>query len=111
MEMPQTDLDRILFFEHARITAETHYARNPLDADVNPSLPLYSLFLHMYILFSSITLVFHIIFETLTLTTSNAEHEREREVQTLTFRNRIWFHVSLTQSKTLRELIVKPQFK
>ncbi|KAJ8648889.1 hypothetical protein MRB53_001912 [Persea americana] len=33
MEMPQTDLDRILFFEHARITAETHYARNPLDAD------------------------------------------------------------------------------
>ncbi|KAF8378002.1 hypothetical protein HHK36_029335 [Tetracentron sinense] len=30
---PANDLDRLLFFEHARKTAETTYASNPLDAD------------------------------------------------------------------------------
>ncbi|KAI3417924.1 uncharacterized protein J3R85_014056 [Psidium guajava] len=29
----QSDFDRILFFEHARKTAEATYAKNPLDAD------------------------------------------------------------------------------
>lgn len=29
----QSDFDRILFFEHARKTAEVTYAKNPLDAD------------------------------------------------------------------------------
>ncbi|KAF8369798.1 hypothetical protein HHK36_032179 [Tetracentron sinense] len=33
---PANDLDRLLFFEHARKTAETTYASNPLDADVQP---------------------------------------------------------------------------
>lgn len=39
MEMPQGDFDRLLFFEYARKTAETNYAKNPLDADVTLSLP------------------------------------------------------------------------
>ncbi|XP_060187715.1 mitochondrial import receptor subunit TOM20-like [Lycium barbarum] len=29
----QSEFDRLLFFEHARKTAETTYAKNPLDAD------------------------------------------------------------------------------
>ncbi|KAF5457394.1 hypothetical protein F2P56_021498 [Juglans regia] len=33
MDMQHGDLDRILFFEHARKTAEATYAKNPLDAD------------------------------------------------------------------------------
>lgn len=33
MEM-QSDFDRMLFFEHARKTAEDAYAQDPLDADV-----------------------------------------------------------------------------
>ncbi|XP_010927736.1 mitochondrial import receptor subunit TOM20 [Elaeis guineensis] len=33
MEMPQDDLDRLVFFEHARNSAEAAYAKNPLDAD------------------------------------------------------------------------------
>ncbi|XP_009385488.1 mitochondrial import receptor subunit TOM20 isoform X1 [Musa acuminata AAA Group] len=33
MELPQNDFDRIVFFEHARKTAEVVYAKNPLDAD------------------------------------------------------------------------------
>ncbi|KAK9271477.1 hypothetical protein L1049_001836 [Liquidambar formosana] len=32
MEMP-SDFDRLLFFEHARKTAEITYAKNPIDAD------------------------------------------------------------------------------
>ena len=32
MEM-QSEFDRLLFFEHARKSAETAYAQNPLDAD------------------------------------------------------------------------------
>ncbi|XP_059295293.1 mitochondrial import receptor subunit TOM20-like [Lycium ferocissimum] len=32
MEM-QNDFDRLLFFEHARKTAETTYAKDPLDAE------------------------------------------------------------------------------
>ncbi|XP_009620342.1 mitochondrial import receptor subunit TOM20 [Nicotiana tabacum] len=31
--MEQNDFDRLLFFEHARKTAETTYAKDPLDAD------------------------------------------------------------------------------
>ncbi|KAG6493067.1 mitochondrial import receptor subunit TOM20-like [Zingiber officinale] len=33
MDLSETDFDRILFFEHARKTAEATYATNPLDAD------------------------------------------------------------------------------
>ncbi|RWR87053.1 mitochondrial import receptor subunit TOM20-like protein [Cinnamomum micranthum f. kanehirae] len=33
MEMSQNDFDRLLFFEHTRKTAESNYAKNPLDAD------------------------------------------------------------------------------
>lgn len=33
MEFPQTDLDRLLFFEHARNTAEANYAKDPHDAE------------------------------------------------------------------------------
>lgn len=40
MEM-QGDFDRLLFFEHARKTAEAAHAVNPQDADVSPSLFLY----------------------------------------------------------------------
>jgi len=29
-----SDFDRLLFFEHARKTAEVNYTKNPLDADV-----------------------------------------------------------------------------
>lgn len=36
----QSDFDRILFFEHARKTAEATYAKNPLDADVSTSTSL-----------------------------------------------------------------------
>lgn len=34
MEM-QNDFDRLLFFEHARRSAEVTYAKNPLDTEVN----------------------------------------------------------------------------
>uniref|UniRef100_A0A804K1G2 Mitochondrial import receptor subunit TOM20 n=1 Tax=Musa acuminata subsp. malaccensis TaxID=214687 RepID=A0A804K1G2_MUSAM len=33
MDLQQNDFDRLLFFEHARKTAEAAYASNPLDAD------------------------------------------------------------------------------
>ncbi|KAK7266953.1 hypothetical protein RIF29_19615 [Crotalaria pallida] len=33
MDLQQNDFDRLLFFEHARKTAEAEYAKNPLDAD------------------------------------------------------------------------------
>ncbi|KAF7819420.1 mitochondrial import receptor subunit TOM20-like [Senna tora] len=33
MEMQQSDFDRLLFFEHARKTAEATYSSDPLDAD------------------------------------------------------------------------------
>ncbi|XP_058103331.1 mitochondrial import receptor subunit TOM20-like [Magnolia sinica] len=33
MEMAQTDLDRLLFFEQARKLSEAAYAKNPLDAE------------------------------------------------------------------------------
>ncbi|KAM6549581.1 hypothetical protein CsatB_021257 [Cannabis sativa] len=33
MDLQQSDFDRLLFFEHARKTAEVAYAQNPLDAD------------------------------------------------------------------------------
>ncbi|KAK4410008.1 Mitochondrial import receptor subunit TOM20 [Sesamum angolense] len=33
-----SDFDRLLFFEHARRTAEATYAKNPLDADMGRSL-------------------------------------------------------------------------
>lgn len=34
MDLQQSDFDRLLFFEHARKTAEATYAKNPLDSDV-----------------------------------------------------------------------------
>jgi hypothetical protein len=37
MEM-QSEFDRLLFFEHARKTAEATYAKNPQDADVRMTL-------------------------------------------------------------------------
>lgn len=44
MDLQQNDFDRLLFFEHARKTAEVAYASNPHDADVSrdafPSFPL-----------------------------------------------------------------------
>ncbi|XP_022132248.1 mitochondrial import receptor subunit TOM20-like [Momordica charantia] len=33
MEFSQEDFDRLLLFEHTRKTAESNYAKNPLDAD------------------------------------------------------------------------------
>ncbi|XP_064975478.1 mitochondrial import receptor subunit TOM20-like isoform X2 [Musa acuminata AAA Group] len=33
MDLQQNDFDRLLFFEHARKTAEAAYSSNPLDAD------------------------------------------------------------------------------
>ncbi|KAJ6847441.1 mitochondrial import receptor subunit TOM20-like [Iris pallida] len=32
MELPQSESERIMFFEHARKTAEAAYAKDPLDA-------------------------------------------------------------------------------
>lgn len=34
MDLQQSEFDRLLFFEHARKTAEAEYTKNPLDADV-----------------------------------------------------------------------------
>ena len=42
MEAPG-DLDRFIFFEQARITAEASYANNPLDADVRPLAIAYTI--------------------------------------------------------------------
>ncbi|XP_020675674.1 mitochondrial import receptor subunit TOM20-like isoform X1 [Dendrobium catenatum] len=36
MDLGQQDFNRILFFEQARKNAETTYAKNPLDVEVNP---------------------------------------------------------------------------
>lgn len=48
MEM-QSEFDRLLFFEHARKTAETNYAQNPLDADVRiSSFSLHIIFVYGY---------------------------------------------------------------
>ncbi|KAJ6815402.1 mitochondrial import receptor subunit TOM20-like [Iris pallida] len=33
MELPQNEFERIMFFEHARKTAEAAYTKNPLDAE------------------------------------------------------------------------------
>ncbi|KAJ6832045.1 mitochondrial import receptor subunit TOM20-like [Iris pallida] len=33
MELPQSEFERIMFFEHARKTAEAAYAKDPLDAE------------------------------------------------------------------------------
>lgn len=35
-----SDFDRLLFFEHARKTAESSYAKNPNDAEVSISISL-----------------------------------------------------------------------
>ena len=35
MEPSQNDLERLMIFEHARLTAEAAYAKNPNDADVS----------------------------------------------------------------------------
>lgn len=46
----QSDFDRLLFFEHARKTAETAYATDPLDADARAfsSFPLVTRRQHMH---------------------------------------------------------------
>lgn len=46
MEM-SSEFDRLLFFEHARKTAEAAYEKNPLDADVC-TLFLYILFINEF---------------------------------------------------------------
>lgn len=46
MEFSQSDFDRLLLSEHNRKTAETNYAKDPLDADVSiSSFLLNSLFI------------------------------------------------------------------
>lgn len=50
MDFQQNEFDRILFFEHARKTAEAEYAKNPLDADV--SLQFFPIFFHFFFKFS-----------------------------------------------------------
>lgn len=35
MDPTQADLERLMLFEHARITAEANYNKNPNDADVS----------------------------------------------------------------------------
>ncbi|RRT84508.1 hypothetical protein BHE74_00011178 [Ensete ventricosum] len=39
MDLQANDFDRLVFFEHARKTAEAAYAVNPLDADVSAIPP------------------------------------------------------------------------
>jgi len=48
MDLQQNEFDRILFFEHARKTAEAEYSKNPLDADVSPQ---FSYFFHFFLFF------------------------------------------------------------
>ena len=43
MDLQQSEFDRLLFFEHARKTAEAAYAANPLDVDVSFSFSKFSL--------------------------------------------------------------------
>lgn len=47
MEPTQNDLERLMIFEHARITAEAAYAKNPNDVDVSFFISkfIYQLFL------------------------------------------------------------------
>lgn len=50
----QSDFDRLLFFEHARKTAEAAYAKDPLDADVRSysflwSVPVFFAFYFSFI--------------------------------------------------------------
>ena len=54
MEFSQEDFDRLLLFEHARKTAESNYAQNPLDADVSIFLSLLISMFHSSILTSII---------------------------------------------------------
>lgn len=63
MDMQEGDFDRILFFEHARQTAEATYTKNPLDADVCKSPPFRSLPLSdCFSLISVLLLLFRDIF-------------------------------------------------
>lgn len=63
MDMQEGDFDRILFFEHARQTAEATYTKNPLDADVCKSPPFGSLPLSdCFSLISVLLLLFRDIF-------------------------------------------------
>jgi hypothetical protein len=50
MEM-QNDFDRLLFFEHARKTAEDAYAQDPLDADVFFSISCFIYWIYLFFLF------------------------------------------------------------
>lgn len=55
MEPSQNDLERLMLFEHARITAESNYAKNPNDADVRIFLsPFYEHALVFLFLFFNI---------------------------------------------------------
>lgn len=54
MDLQQSDFDRLLFFEHARKTAEATYTKDPLDAEVCLSffafsIPNFLSFFHIYI--------------------------------------------------------------
>lgn len=55
MDLQQSDFDRILFFEHARKTAEATHAKNPPDADVRFSaFLLFSPSNNCYLLFTNV---------------------------------------------------------
>lgn len=47
----QNDFDRLLFFEHARKTAEDAYAQDPLDADVCFSISCFIYWIYLFFLF------------------------------------------------------------
>ena len=58
MDLQQSEIDRLLFFEHARKTAEATYAQNPLDADVR--IYIYIIFLRFFVfIFYFFLLQFH----------------------------------------------------
>jgi len=49
MDLQQNEFDRILFFEHARKTAEAEYSKNPLDADVSPQFFFFFYFFFIFL--------------------------------------------------------------
>ena len=59
MEFSQEDFDRLLLFEHARKTAESNYAQNPLDADVSIFLSLLISMFHSSI---STSIIFNYVY-------------------------------------------------
>lgn len=65
MEFSQDDFDRLLLFEHTRKTAESNYAKNPLDAEVRVSFFLcYSecLIDHIYSILITVVVVVSLSF-------------------------------------------------